>query len=395
MTPTVGELPITIQTMSFNIYALSVIYFRDHHSPIPQQVLNDILKMIARQFHGISVDVLKTPSKLGGFGLIDLEKQLLGHRAKMVYNIICDSHYYAYISFKDKLQHLATIITNIFHLHPSQRIVHVPIGKYGHSARDPDGNLLATEESSYNNGDNLLPQAHSSDGTQVGFPFYQLLDGSFLDFYHKLPHSSLFRKQVEQVAGPENRIKTIMELLRALPKIKLHHQEKKALRLSTYFSDAQIAQLEAWFQVVHPADSAGSLDYFRLKESSIYRKFIKSGHQASKAIHLQVLDIKEEKLTVDSFKHFHKKFYEEKGNARTTTVFSTPSSNHQLLQTKVLSTFKWETFWLQLYKHQTQRPGYLEALQRFNLGHYKYKFPISPHHQQFPDKPFRNLLLMW
>ncbi|ODQ60463.1 hypothetical protein WICANDRAFT_63017 [Wickerhamomyces anomalus NRRL Y-366-8] len=260
--------------MSFDIYALSVIYFRDQHSPIPQQVLNDIMKMIARRFHGLSVDVLKPPLKLGGFGLIDLEQQLLGYRAKKVYNIICVSHYCAYISFRDKLQHLAIIITNIFHLHPSQRIVHVPIGNYGHSARDPDGNLVATEESSYDNCDNLLAQDHGSDGTK-----------------------------------------------------------------------------------------------------------------ASNDIHLQVLDIKEEKLTVDSFKHFHKKFYEEKGNARTTTVFSTPSSNHQLLQTKVLSTFKWETFWLQLYKHQTQRPGYLEALQRFNLGHYKYKFPISPHHQQFPDKP--------
>ncbi len=197
--------------MRFNIYALSVIYFRDHHTPIPQQVLNDIMKMIARRFHhGLPVDVLKTPLKLGGFGLIDLEQQLLGYRAKKVYNIICVSHYCAYISFRDKLQHLAIIITNIFHLHPSQRIVHVPIGNYGHSARDPDGNLVATEESSYDNCDNLLAQDHGSDGTKVGFPFYQLLDGSFLEFYHNLPHSSLFRKQVEQVAGPENRIKTTM-----------------------------------------------------------------------------------------------------------------------------------------------------------------------------------------
>lgn len=198
--PFIHHNPVTTRTLSYSIYALSIIYYRDNHSPIGEASLNRILAAISKQFPGISMDTLQPPKKLGGFGLINMEKQLLGHRAKMIYYCIIDSHYYSYLDTRVALQRLAIAITKVFKLHPSER-VKTPMGE-----KRIGGRIFEVIEEGLPN----VPKSSSGEkpritreipvywwNTITGFAWYNILDNTLLHYFRILSEDSYFQKELK------------------------------------------------------------------------------------------------------------------------------------------------------------------------------------------------------
>lgn len=101
---TIQELPIHLRCTGFNTYIFSKIYFRDLHDPMANDDIKHIKKMIKRHLPHISDRNLSSLKKKGGFGLLNVQQQLLGRRATVIYDTLTNLVDWNLIVLRDKLQ---------------------------------------------------------------------------------------------------------------------------------------------------------------------------------------------------------------------------------------------------------------------------------------------------
>ena len=104
MIHSVKELPVHLRCTGFNTYIYSKIYPRDLHHPMKNSDFKLLIKMIKTHLPQIGSSNLHGLKKRGGFGLINLEEQVQGRRAKVVYETLTNTRDWNLIAFRDKIQ---------------------------------------------------------------------------------------------------------------------------------------------------------------------------------------------------------------------------------------------------------------------------------------------------
>ncbi|CAK7916718.1 unnamed protein product [[Candida] anglica] len=159
-------LPLHLRAQGLNSYAFSKLYFRDLHHPMTTEDILELTKVTKRFFPGIGGDTVYALKKQGGYGLLKLEDQLLGRRAKVIYHALTNKDDWNYVIFRDKLQHyinkFARIPSNVsvpvgskamipwFRFLTGTRIMHVSGGEL-HKAieRETDDTYFSTTEQAW------------------------------------------------------------------------------------------------------------------------------------------------------------------------------------------------------------------------------------------------------
>lgn len=90
------DLPLATRCNIINIYCYSKILYVDRFSPAPKAVIKEIINAAHDAIWGnksptVKRDRLYTPLDRGGFGLINLDLQLLGHRAEWIFKLLSSS----------------------------------------------------------------------------------------------------------------------------------------------------------------------------------------------------------------------------------------------------------------------------------------------------------------
>ena len=100
----IKELPIHLRCTGFNTYIFSKVYFRDLHDPMQISDIKRLTKMVKGHLPPIGEQHLYNLKSKGGFGLLDMEQQLKGRRAKVIYETLTNLTDWNLIVFRDKLQ---------------------------------------------------------------------------------------------------------------------------------------------------------------------------------------------------------------------------------------------------------------------------------------------------
>ncbi|CCH47035.1 hypothetical protein BN7_6644 [Wickerhamomyces ciferrii] len=134
------------------------------------------------------------------------------------------------------------------------------------------------------------------------------------------------------------------------------------------------------------------MEFFRLTKAEINHRFIQNVQPSSKALHSNVRDIKDEKVQLESFLHYNRKYHEEKGLPIQREIWVENEDPQQEVHftKQTIPKIQWKTFWYKLYKSQTQAPGLLEFYQRFNLGHFEHMFERTNESNTQEDLPNLN-----
>ncbi|WPK22793.1 hypothetical protein PUMCH_000005 [Australozyma saopauloensis] len=91
-----------------NTFLLSKLYYRDIHSPMHQWDISHFTNEIGRKlFYGIGQETIFTRNELGGYGVLLLDRQLLGRRAQVVHEAIFGKEWHHRL-FRLTIQHWAT-----------------------------------------------------------------------------------------------------------------------------------------------------------------------------------------------------------------------------------------------------------------------------------------------
>ncbi|KAH3679153.1 hypothetical protein WICMUC_001164 [Wickerhamomyces mucosus] len=397
--PLIDQAPKITQSRGINVYVFSKVYFKDPIFPMPLKHINKINKICKSLFKGISHTTLMTPLKFGGFGLMDLTKQLTGHRAKFIYNLYMMDHFHIYRDLRYKLQNYALAVSNILNLHPYQALQRYESGHWHRTIEN--GQEIRREfitQSFRNNASAAATQIYPPPPSTyknclLGFPWFKILDGTLLKFYNSLPPTSEWKGLS---TASHQQVTDMMEFLtKVLPSASVHLPKsylyygsridsKKLLNIENWLTDREFIWLSEWFKVIHFEPLVDHLEIvdlmpFALPQDQVFFNYVFNGKEARKYIP-QLKDLQDQKVTIDSFKRLHKKTYEAANMPITRTNYDTQgnlivsNSDHNL----------WRYFWKEMNYHQIHKPGLLQELQRFNLGHYihKFQFPVNDSRRQ-------------
>lgn len=93
---------------AINTFLLSKLYYRDIHSPMYSWEISLLMNEISRQmFYGIGHETVFTKNQLGGYGVLKLDRQLLGRRAQVIHEAIFGNEWHHRI-FRLGIQHWIT-----------------------------------------------------------------------------------------------------------------------------------------------------------------------------------------------------------------------------------------------------------------------------------------------
>lgn len=93
---------------AINALLPSKLYIRDIHSPMSKEEITSLMDAICKQkFSGIDPETVFTKSQLGGFGVLRLDRQLLGRRAQVVHEAIFGNAWHHRL-FRLTIQHWVT-----------------------------------------------------------------------------------------------------------------------------------------------------------------------------------------------------------------------------------------------------------------------------------------------
>ncbi|KAH3686951.1 hypothetical protein WICPIJ_002067, partial [Wickerhamomyces pijperi] len=255
--PLIDDVPTQTRCMGINIYVFSQVYFYDPVHPIPSLLLKQITETIDKEIRGYSMDCLTRIKDLGGFGLVDLSLQLVGHRAKFIYYLFTNSDFHIYRHLRFKLQSFCNLLCDLFRLHPSAPLISVTDSHY---YRREDGTrtnqLLVWETNNFNRprsgslSQPTLPNPSSSPQAShlQGFPWYELLNGALLRFFNDLPPESYWKTWLSpaEFQYKSTPVKDMWVFLtKVLPSFRL---QGDLLALSNWFEDRELVWLESWFQ---------------------------------------------------------------------------------------------------------------------------------------------------
>ena len=99
------ELPIHLRAAGFNTYIFSKLYFRDLHQAMTKSDVKYLTSQIKLLFFkGIGEDIVTSLNVQGGFGLLNLGKQLSGRRAQYVWHTLTNVTDWNFNIFRYKLQ---------------------------------------------------------------------------------------------------------------------------------------------------------------------------------------------------------------------------------------------------------------------------------------------------
>ncbi|KAH3680826.1 hypothetical protein WICPIJ_008109 [Wickerhamomyces pijperi] len=186
-------------------------------------------------FCGQTIDDLRK----SGFGLLNLSQQLIGHRGKFILNLFTEPNFITYRWLRFKLQNYCLVFTHKLKLSPEA--------------------LRYTDR--YND-------------KRVGFPWFNLLDGTLLRDYNSLPISS----ELKQSLHPALRSLKCPNMTSFFDTIIDHLAIDSVfkIRLEDWFSAREIVWLRAWFQVVSfpQLTTSNTLELFHLSAAKISHRFV-------------------------------------------------------------------------------------------------------------------------
>lgn len=359
--------PISIQTEAISIYCLSRVYFRDIFTPIKQKDVQVLHKVINNKLHNVSIKTLLIPKQFGGFSLMDLTFQLLGKRAKIIFFVYQQTSLWLYRYFRLRLQQF---IQDFLLYH---KYLLMPYVRENQIIRKPRGPFLRPNrlDSLVRTKYNTLPDPNPLGTFTIAIPWWYLLDGSLADWVNKNP---LLKQQLQLSVGSDS---SSWEIIQAFGKIS---RGPTRINIEKYFKPNEISWIEAWFSVTNRTDNPSNFTIYEYTTAEIYKKLIKDKKKGIKSLKNNMVDIKGQPLTLESFKHFNKKRHEDLKNPITR-----PNLSPRFIPTSHNTKENWAKFWKQITKIQAQQPGILEHLHRFNLGHYEHKFNT---HRTNPKLPY-------
>lgn len=424
--PLIDDLPTTIKALSLSVYSLSRIYFRDPMFTIPSKQLHKVQETLSQKFPQISITTLMMPKKLGGFGLMDLEKQLDGHRAKMMYYLFSDKSYnWAYMDLKDRLQYWALHICESLNIHPSSRFYEQYSGPDGDTLIEHFHDTGHPPQQQQSGHYNILEHMNIDSITEKlykGFHWSNFLDGSLLKFFNQLAEDSHIFKYFDykptkfsaphpnsgySITAKELYIKLLPSFKRKYKTAKQsaqHLSNHQDLSIHRFLTKREIKWFEAWHKVVHwDEDRPDQLNFFIARTGKeIYDQYIDHENDTIAAQNLDKLrDIQDEKITLESFKHYNKKYYEEKVMAKPREYKDIAIGKIERISKQKVQEDRrelvlqecWGKVWAMLNAYQLMRkqPGLLESLQRFNLGLYQHRFQDTYILEPIEGKPYAHI----
>lgn len=361
--PLIADLPISTRCLAISIYQLSIVYFRDPFEAIPTRYFNKIINEINSKFRNVAYEKLIVPKFYGGFGLMNLNKQLLGKRAKFIYYLFTEKNLWASNNLRERLQLYCIYLTYALSI----------------NVRTKEAMDLTINNDAWELDFLLYCDASTSTTRYRGFPWYQLLDNTFLNYINQ-----------QQDLNPRKTILPLREqaptTIELLKRMESNTAYGINLKLNKFFTKNELKWLEAWFQVVNTNDDSANIRFIEATPSIIYNELIIKLELAQEAMEEKLSDVCDEKLSLESFKHYNKKYHVKINSPITRDSISYVTSQ--------VEPARWGAFWKKLYHLQTQKPGLLEWLQRFNLGQIDHKFNFSTDiSTEFPYKHLLNCCL--
>lgn len=377
--PIVGHQPIATRTLGINTYIMSHMYFYDPFNPMHDKLISHMNEEMNRHFHGTSMKTLHTPKTKGGYSLMNLSTQLQGHRAKLIYNTMVNDYYYGYQSIRDRLQFLGVILAEVFQI------------GWNHNNLDTEGQnrirILITNpefQGRFAKTDDLEKFKYGSfEQSNIGWKgvmWYNLIDGTFTEWYNNLSGTSLLKSAVGEQTR-QNKVDTYTLLTKVLPKLKNNEANtlstpaiRKLVNPKIYLSETELQWIKAFTEVTERTTKINQLSIFTaLKEDEIKEKIVESVYYSLKATEKDLKDVEGKPLSEESFRHYNKK----RNKIHTKPIsheFKIMNNGREEIVKKTQDPQNWANFWYKLYKLQTQEPGRLEYLQRFNLQNFNHKF---------------------
>lgn len=151
------------------------------------------------------------------------------------------------------------------------------------------------------------------------------------------------------------------------------------IQIEDYFASNEISWLRAWYCITSRSENYPNLEFHTGDTKKAYKTLIKDTKFCMKAMKNNLKDVNNQKLTLDFFKHYNKKRHEFINKP-----IMRPRISVDIIPAHDNTEENWRKYWKKLTKIQTQNPGILEYLQRFNLGHYEHKFHAHIPREQYP-----------
>ncbi|GMG36795.1 unnamed protein product [Ambrosiozyma monospora] len=94
--PPLWDRPLQVRTLYVNTYVYSAMYYFDQHQGCPRKHVRALVHVTNRKiqpskFFKVTEEKVMTPLWLGGFGLINLSRQLLGRRTSYIYAALTET----------------------------------------------------------------------------------------------------------------------------------------------------------------------------------------------------------------------------------------------------------------------------------------------------------------
>lgn len=377
--PMLTHLPMITRTKSHNIYIMSQIYGKDHHDPLKPQQLKKLDSVIQdTHFKGVHIDTLKLPESHGGFNLMDLSTQLHGKRAKRFFDIIKNKQFAA-TQTKESLQWLAVCICYFFHTSFQTRNRTKDLHSWGKDISDTTVKFKA-------------------------FSWLDFLNGSFEKFFNEhIKGTSEFKESYAKVNSSRiqerdniiinNHINIHAILFQILPKFRVpnylsdstKNSIKFTMNINHLLTPTELEGLQSWFVLFNnfttqDTSTIPKLGLHNWSKQKIFGKEILN-NDGSRMSHMK--DLMGNPLTSQSFKQTNKimKLKDTKVKTRTTS-YDTEYSRLDV-ETEKATASRYKRFWERMKEVNRTKPGFLETLHRFNLGHIEHHhFPQSTDNRQ-------------
>lgn len=372
--PMLDNVPINVRAKLINTYIMSQIYGRDSHSPLSTQQIQELEKMIHdTHFRGIKVAVIKKLEEDGGFGLMDLQLQLHGKRAKVMHQILKNDESNSHTSFiaKESLQWIAVCFCSIMEL----------------------GGERAANIKNWERADAEKTLKFAS------FPWYHFLDGTFEKFFNEKVKSDkkfreILRKNVLAVSNliPHDKayvkINDIMTVI--LPNILTRKFQKMTesfrmpftLDIRKLWRSQEVEAFISWNKIFYQFATTNDNLQTELKIENLSKQqiFVKHLHKPNcEEIFVNKLkDVEDKEVTPESFKGISKKLQTRRRDVIIRDPkFITPRAPRTDIErgARYMSLKKnYQEFWMFVKKTNQHKPGYIEKLHLFNLGLIEHRF---------------------
>ncbi|KAI5964562.1 uncharacterized protein KGF55_001631, partial [Candida pseudojiufengensis] len=100
------QTPLHLRATGYNTYIFSKLYHLDIMIPMKEKQIKEIMKNIHQKFKGTRMETVTSLKKQGGYGLLDLNQQLIGSRAKIIYQVLFEPYNWHNIIWRNKIQQL-------------------------------------------------------------------------------------------------------------------------------------------------------------------------------------------------------------------------------------------------------------------------------------------------